>query len=255
MSTMNGKVALVSGASRGIGKVTAQRLAEKGASLFLAADGTREELETLAADCRRRQQGDGDARFGLYDLSEIEAPRAMVESALDAFGRVDVLVNNAGVRCRKPFGEFTQEDFEFVVNVNIRAAFFASQAVLPAMRKAGGGRIIHVASQFGTVAFQDHALYGLTKAALIHLTRSMALELGPDGIIVNAVSPGPIATQYNIDRLADKPELRLKMESYVPLRRFGKPEEVAEAIVFLASCEGTFIHGHDLLVDGGFIIH
>jgi NAD(P)-dependent dehydrogenase (short-subunit alcohol dehydrogenase family) len=247
------KVALVTGASRGIGREAAVALAAKGFSLFLAAEGMTAELEAVVADCVER--GAPNARFGITDLSRLGAAEAMVETALAAFGRIDVLVNNAGIRCRKPFGAFTRDDFASMVEVNLAAAFFASQAVLPAMRRQGGGRIIHVASQHGSVASEENALYGTTKAALIHLARNMAFELAREGIHVNTVSPGPIATQYNLDTWGKQPGKLEMMASRVPAGRMGRPEEIAEAIVFLATTEGGYIHGHDLVVDGGYIIH
>lgn len=247
------KVALVTGASRGIGRETALALAAKGLALFLVAEGTEAELAEAAAAGRRA--GAPDARFAVFDLGLAGAAEAMVQAALDAYGRVDVLVNNAGIRCRKPFGSFTRADFAAVVEVNLAAAFFASQAVLPAMRAQGGGRIIHVASQHGSVASEENALYGLTKAALIHLTRNMAYELAPEGIEVNSVSPGPIATQYNLDSWGKQPGKLDAMAARVPAGRMGRPEEVAEAIAFLATTQGSFIQGHDLVVDGGYIIH
>jgi NAD(P)-dependent dehydrogenase (short-subunit alcohol dehydrogenase family) len=247
------KVALVTGASRGIGRETALALAAKGFSVFLAAEGTQAELTFLAAECRER--GAPDAHHRIADLSEPGAAETMVQAALSAFGRVDVLVNNAGIRCRKAFGNFTRADFTSLMEVNLAAAFFASQAVLPAMRKQGGGRIIHVASQHGSVASEENALYGITKAALIHLARNMAFELASEGIHVNTVSPGPIATQFNLDTWGKQPGKLETMTSRVPAGRMGRPEEIAEAIVFLATTEGGYIHGHDLVVDGGYIVH
>ena len=250
---MTAKVALVTGSSRGIGRETALGLAAKGFSLFLAAEGTAAELEAVAAACR--EAGAPDARSKIVDLSVAGQAEAMVEAALEAFGRVDVLVNNAGIRCRKPFGSFTRTDFAAVIEVNLAASFFASQAVLPAMRAQGGGRIIHIASQHGSVASEENALYGITKAALIHLARNMAFELAREGIQVNTVSPGPIATQYNLDTWGKQPGKLEMMAARVPAGRMGRPDEIAEAIVFLATTEGSYIHGHDLVVDGGYIIH
>jgi NAD(P)-dependent dehydrogenase (short-subunit alcohol dehydrogenase family) len=247
------KVALVTGASRGIGRETALALAAKGLALFVAAEGTAAELDAVVAECRQR--GAPDARQAIADLSQPGAAETMVAAALAAFGRIDVLVNNAGIRCRKPFGGFTRADFANVLEVNLAAAFFASQAVLPAMRLQGGGRIIHVASQHGSVASEENALYGTTKAALIHLARNMAFELAAEGIQVNTVSPGPIATQYNLDTWGRQPGKLEMMASRVPAGRMGRPEEIAEAIAFLATTEGSYIHGHDLVVDGGYIIH
>jgi gluconate 5-dehydrogenase len=250
---MMAKVAVVTGSSRGIGREAALGLAAKGFSLFLAAEGTPAELEAVAAACRTA--GAPEALSGIADLAVAGQAEAMVQAALDAFGRVDVLVNNAGIRCRKGFGTFTRADFAAVIEVNLAAAFFASQAVLPAMRAQGGGRIIHIASQHGSVASEDNALYGTTKAALIHLARNMAFELAREGIQVNTVSPGPIATQYNLDSWGKQPNKLETMVARVPAGRMGRPEEIAEAIVFLATTTGSFIHGHDLVVDGGYMIH
>ena len=249
MGALDGKTAIVTGASRGIGAATAMRLGAEGARVFLVAEGTEAELAALAGDMG------GDSRYAMFDLAGQGAAEAMVEAALDAFGRIDILVNNAGIRIRRPFGEFTYEDFETLMAVNLRAPFFASQAVLPAMRAAGGGRIIHVASQMGTVASETLALYGMAKAALIHLTRSMALELAAEGITVNAVSPGPIATEFNVERWKTEPERRDRVLARVPAGRTGEADEVAAAILFLATTEATFIQGHDLVIDGGYIIH
>lgn len=247
------KIALVTGASRGIGAQSALALAAKGLSVFLAAEGTEAELSSVADACR--SAGAPDARWALADLSVPGAAEAMVAEALAQCGRIDVLVNNAGIRCRKAFGTFTRADFAAVLEVNLAAAFFASQAVLPAMRAQGGGRIIHIASQHGSVASEQNALYGITKAALIHLARNMAFELAAEGIQVNTVSPGPIATQFNIDSWGKIPGKLESMVARVPAGRMGRPEEIAEAVAFLATTEGSFIHGHDLVVDGGYIAH
>jgi NAD(P)-dependent dehydrogenase (short-subunit alcohol dehydrogenase family) len=246
------RVALVTGASRGIGRETALALAQKGLALFLVAEGTAEELASAEAACR--DVGAPDAATATFDLGVPGMAEATVAAALDRFGRVDVLVTNAGIRCRKPFGTFTRADFTGLMEVNLAAAFFASQAVLPAMRAQGGGRIIHVASQMGRVASEDNALYGCAKAALIQLTRNMAFELAKEGIQVNSVSPGPIATQYNIESYGRIPGRTEQMVSRIPAGRLGAPHEIAEAIAFLATAEGGFIQGHDLVVDGGYTI-
>jgi NAD(P)-dependent dehydrogenase (short-subunit alcohol dehydrogenase family) len=139
--------------------------------------------------------------------------------------------------------------------VNLRAGFLLAQAAAPAMRASGGGRIIFMASQLGIVADPGATLYGMTKAALIHLAKSLALELAPDGIMVNAVSPGPIGTEYYEQRLQREPELLKRRLEAIPLKRLGRPEEVAAAVTFLATTEATFIHGSNLVIDGGFVIH
>ena len=254
MATLTGKIALITGASRGIGRATARALAAAGAAVYLAADGTREELSAAAAECREQNQF-ARAEYGLFDLSDAADVGRMVDAALASFGRIDIMINNAGIRIRHPFGNFSAAEFDRLIAVNVRAAFLASQAVVPSMRANGGGRIITVASQLGIVAAQDNALYGLAKAALIYLTKAMAFELAPDHIMVNAVSPGPIETEFNLTRMQREPGYRESRQSQVPLGRFGKPQEVAQAILFLASTEATYIHGSNLVIDGGYVIH
>jgi NAD(P)-dependent dehydrogenase (short-subunit alcohol dehydrogenase family) len=250
MGSLSGKVALVTGASSGIGRSTAFQLADKGAGLYLTADGTKDELLDVAKQCRERNS-QGDVRFGVFDLSRVGAAEELIRAAVSAMGRIDILVNNAAVRRRKPFGEFTQEDFDWMITVNLRSPFFACQEVLPIMRRQGGGRIINVASQRAVSAKQDISLYGISKAGIAYLSQTMAVELAKEGISVNTVSPGPIETQYATDRLADQPHVRKAMVDAVPQGRFGTPEEVAEVIVFLASSAGNYIQGHNILVDGG----
>jgi NAD(P)-dependent dehydrogenase (short-subunit alcohol dehydrogenase family) len=246
------RVALVTGASRGIGRAVAAALAAAGMRVFLVADGTREELGRAAKACEAAHPRGAPMASGVFDLALSDAPHAAVEAALGAFGRLDVLVSNAGIRLRQPFLKCTADDFDRMVAVNLRAGFLLAQAATPALRAAGSGRMIFVASQLGIVADAGAALYGMTKAALIHLVKSLALELAADGISVNAVSPGPIAAEAAAnDR---DPGLLARRLAAIPLQRLGRPEEVAAAVAFLATTEATFIHGANLVVDGGFVI-
>jgi NAD(P)-dependent dehydrogenase (short-subunit alcohol dehydrogenase family) len=251
------KVAVVTGAStpKGIGNAIARRFAAEGATLYLAAEGTVDQLEAATATCRELNQAGGRVEYGVFDLGEPGQPEAMIAKALETFGRVDVLVNNAGIRDHKDFGEISRELFDRVVAVNVAAAFFASQAVLPAMRRQGGGRIIHIASQMGSIAYDKRSVYGLTKAALIHLTKSMAYELGAEGIIVNAISPGPIMTQPILDRLEQDPGYADTRKTYLRADRFGEPEEIAELAFYLAATDATYMQGSDLIIDGGYTTH
>lgn len=253
---MDGKVAIITGASStGIGGATARRLATLGASLFLTSTEDNADRDRVVAECGELSGDRARVLCRVYDFAERDSAERMVADALQTFGRVDVLVNNAGIRNRKPFGNFTGAEFDDMIAVNLRAPFLASQAVLPAMRRQGGGRIVHVASQMGLVSAQDLSLYSLTKAALISLARSMSLELAAEGISVNVVSPGPIATGYQMARLEGEDEMRDALLAEVPVRRFGTADEVAEAIIFLAASDGTYIQGHNLVIDGGYINH
>ena len=247
------RVAIVTGASRGIGRAIARALAAAGLDLYLVADGTREELQEACDECTIG--GSQRAHYGLFDLSRPDAAEAVAKAALDAHGRIDVLVNNAGIRIRHPFGEFTAAEFDALIAVNLRAAFLLSQAVVPAMRAAGGGRVIHMASQLGLVADPGSALDGLAKAGLIHLTRSMAYELARDRILVHAVSPGPIETEFYRERMQREPDLRARRLARLPVGRLGTPEEIAEVVTFLATTRATFMTGGNVVVDGGYVTH
>jgi NAD(P)-dependent dehydrogenase (short-subunit alcohol dehydrogenase family) len=249
------KVAIITGASRGIGAACAIDLARAGFRIFLVADETEAELQTISAACRQAHPTNAASEYGIYDLSDPGAALAITQAAQAAFGRIDVLVNNAAIRIRHPFGEFTADEFDKVFAVNLRATFLLSQAVLPAMRALGGGHIIHMASQLGLVADPGAALYGMTKAAMIHLTRIMALELAAENICVNAVSPGPIGTEYYLKRIEREPALLAQRLAAVPAKRLGTPEEIAAAVTFLATAQASYIHGHNLVVDGGYVVH
>ena len=254
MAGLDGKFALVTGAARGIGAAIAVELARKGASVYLAASEPPDQLKKSAQACAEANPG-GRFGYGVFDFFEDGGPEKMVAAALKEFGRVDVLVNNAGIRISKNYGDYSGKDFDQAIAVNLKAPFLAGQAVIPGMKANGGGRIINIASQMGLVTDAQIALYGLTKAALIHLTKSMAFELAPHNICVNAVSPGPVMTEFNAARTDANPALKARRLSYIRTGRYGRPAEVAEAVAFLASSEGTYIQGHNLVIDGGYVTH
>jgi len=254
MKSLQGKVAIVTGASSpvGIGAAVARRLAGSGAKLLLVAEDS---PEAVVQECAGLLGDAAGVASLTADLGDPEAVLAMVEHAEKRFGRIDLLVNNAAIRLNRNFGDFTAAEFDKAVAVNLRAPFLASQAVLPSMRRQGGGRIVHVASQLGSVAYQTRTIYGMTKAALIHLAKSMALELARENIQVNTVSPGPIATQPLLDRARDQPEESARRMNYVPMGRFGRPEEIGEVVHWLLTTDASFLTGQDLIVDGGYTIH
>lgn len=273
MRELTGKVAIVTGAStpHGIGRAIARRFAQAGASVLLVADQTMDQLEEAVYECEAFEAG-GTFIPALFDLGEAGQPEAMVERADKEFGRIDVLINNAGIRAPFDFGDFSREVFDRMISVNVAAAFFASQAALPVMRRQGGGRIIHVSSQLGQVAAHQQTLYGLTKAALIHLTKSMAGELCAENIVVNCLSPGPIATDPLRDRglrsmrdlygdapvataddLQDLPVWNADKADKLPIGRLGTPEEIADVALYLAATSPAFLLGQDIVVDGGYL--
>ena len=257
MNSLQGRFAVVTGAStpQGIGLAIAKRFAEAGASLLLVAEGTLEQLQAAQRECVGVAKG-GRVEYGMFDLAQPGAAEDMIAHAEKTFGRIDVLVNNAGIRINKDFGDYTRADFDRGVAVNLAAPFFASQAVVPIMKRQGGGRIIHTASQLARVTYAQRALYGLTKAALVHLTKSMAYELGRHGIIVNSISPGPVKTQPVLDRMtADPEEAQRRVANYMPGGRFGETWEIADLALYLASTDATFLQGEDICIDGGYTIH
>ncbi len=251
---LNGRVALVTGASRGIGAEIAKQLSAEGARIFLAAHDSEEILDSVARQCQQQPPG-AEVAYGRFDFLNEGSSAGVVRAAMAAFGRIDILVNNAAIRVRRPFGEFSAQEFDQVVAVNLRAPFLVSQEVVPIMKANGAGRIINIASQMGSIAEQNLALYGLTKAALIHLTMSMAFELAPANIMVNAVSPGPTMTEYNVERTRQHPDYLAHKLQYLPSGRYCRPDEIAEVVRFLATTSASNIQGHNLVVDGGYVIH
>ena len=253
MGKLEGKTAIVTGAARGIGAACAVELAKLGATVYGTGDTFEDQLREVVQRCNDANPK-GRASYGMFDFLKRGEPVKMVETALKALGRIDIVVNNAGMRVSKTYGEYSEQDFDNVVGVNLKAPFLIGQAVAPTMKAAGGGRIINIASQMGLVTDNQIALYSLTKAALIHLTKSMALELGPHNIVVNAVSPGPIMTEFNAERVAKNPGMEERRSAHLVSGRYGKAEEVAELVAFLASTSATYLLGENVVIDGGYVI-
>jgi glucose 1-dehydrogenase len=234
-------VALVTGANAGIGLAIAERLQRDGFSLVYATrkrDGEAEEVyERLSAG--------GEVRWAVGDLSEVGVPEHLVGEARDAYGRLDALVNNAGLTSAKPALELTAEDFDAIFSVDVRAAFLLSKEAAPLLKVQGGGSIVNVTSVHEHVPRPGFLLYAAAKAALGMMTRGLALELGADGIRVNAVAPGAIATERNVEADELTPE--------IPLGRPGAPEEVAALVSWLVSDEARYVTGTSVVIDGGAI--
>jgi NAD(P)-dependent dehydrogenase (short-subunit alcohol dehydrogenase family) len=247
---LTGRVAIVTGAASGIGRAIAERFAREGATVVLA-DVNVGGLQDAAASCAA---SGGRARAVPTDVTSASQVADLVRSARDAGGRIDVLVNAAGVETLVPFLELSEAEWTRVLAVNLTGPFLCSQAVARAMVEAGGGgRIINITSINAEVALPHQAHYAASKGGLRMLTKAMALELAPHGITVNAIAPGVVDTPLVARSLAD-PARRALLLRHIPLGRVARPEEVAHAAAFLASAGSGYITGATLLVDGGWLI-
>lgn len=242
-SSLEGRTALVTGASRGIGAATARALDHAGARVLLAARDIGG-LEAVAADLHH------EPVVLPVDLGDPEGPAQLAASALAVQGRVDVVVNNAGMAVRAPIDQLSAATLDQLLAVNVRAALLLVAGLVPAMRAAGGGSIVNLSSVSGVVGTPQRAAYAATKGAIDAATRSLACELGPDGIRVNAVAPGVVDTEMWARNKA-VPNVVEDIEALTPLRRWSVPDDIADVIVFLASDAARFVTGETISADGG----
>ena len=236
------RVALVTGANSGIGYAIAERLLRDGFALGYATQDTGPEYE----EPKQRLDKLGTVHWVSGDLGDPTVPERLVAETIQALGGLDVLVNNAGLTEAKPALELDADDFDLLFSVDVRGAFLLSRAAARHMRGHGGGSIVNITSVHEHIPRPGFALYASAKAALGMLTRSFALELGADGIRVNAVAPGAIATERNVE--ADE------LDPEIPLGRPGEPEEVANLVSWLVSDEARYVTGVSYLIDGGMAI-
>ncbi|MGE5511573.1 MAG: SDR family NAD(P)-dependent oxidoreductase [Bacteroidota bacterium] len=246
LGRLEGKVAIVTGAGHGIGAAIAQRLACDGAKV-LVCDIDAERAATVAQSIRATGANAEPCTVDVRERTQVE--RA-VGAAVASFGKLDILVNDAGIMDRAPFLEMTDELWQRVLGTNLYGTFVFSQAAARQMvRQGSGGRIVNIASNSGLFGGRGRAAYGASKAGIINLTQTLAIELAEHGILVNAVAPGPTKTR------ADQPDTPWpSVLARMPLRRWGKPEEIAAVAAFLASDEASFTTGHVYAADGGFTV-
>jgi NAD(P)-dependent dehydrogenase (short-subunit alcohol dehydrogenase family) len=244
---LTGKVALITGASRGLGKAMALALAAEGASIALVARD-KEQLQKSVEEVWRTGSG---AQAFPADVSNEKQVTQLEQDVSREFGRIHILINNAGINIRKPITDFTLAEWRRVLDTNLTSTFLMCRAFVPHLKGNGYGRIINLGSTMAHVSLAGRPAYSASKSAILGLTRSLALELAPEGITVNTISPGPFATEMNTPLMQD-PELNAQFISKIPLGRWGRVEEVGQLAVYLCLPEAGFVTGADMLIDGGW---
>lgn len=256
LGRLKDRVAIITGANSGIGRATARLFAREGAKIVCC--DIQETISPRIDQLIKEKEG-GQAVFATIDVTRPDDCERMVKTALDSFGDVDILYNNAGAGIRKKVHEHTDEEWNFVLNTNLNAMFRGARAVLPHFIKKKSGNIVTTASTFGLLASPNYPGYCATKAAIVNLTREMALDYGPMGIRINCVCPGAIETprfrgfppRATLGEGMTDEQRKLMGDSNKALLRMGRPEEIAYGVLFLVSDEASFVTGHALVIDGG----
>lgn len=248
MSKLAGKTAIITGASRGIGAEIARKFAADGAKVVVNYSGSQEKAEAVVADIEAKG---GEAIAVKANVADADSVKAMVDETLKTFGSVDILVNNAGITRDNLMMRMKDDEWDDVININLKGVFICTKAVTRQMMKQRAGRIVNIASIVGVMGNAGQANYVASKAGVIGLTKTTARELASRGITANAVAPGFITTDMT-DQLTD--EVQKTMLGQIPLNRFGDPEDVAKAALFLASDDASYMTGQTLHLDGGMVM-
>ena len=244
---LDGRVAVITGASKGLGKAMALALGASGARLALVSRN-QEQLQAVAAECR---SVGAEAGIHLADVADENQVRRLEGEVTNRFGKVQILINNAGVNIRKLTTEFSLAEWRTVLDTNLTAVFLMCRSFVPHMKGQGYGRILNLTSIMSHVALPQRTAYCASKSGLLGYTRALALELAADKITVNGISPGPFATEMNMPILQN-PEANAQFVAKIPAGRWGDVREIGKLAAFLCSEEAGFITGTDILIDGGW---
>lgn len=244
MGKLDGRTALITGASKGLGKAMAIALAREGARVALVS------RDTALLDAVAREIG-ANAEVFPADVTNEEQVRRVEQEVVAQFGKVNILINNAGINVRKQVTEFTLAEWRSVMDTSVTAAFLMCRSFVPHMKGVGYGRILNMTSIMSHVSLPGRTVYSAAKCALLGMTRALALELAAEGITANGISPGPFGTEMNRP-VMDNPEANAQFVASIPLGRWGKVEEIGSLAVYLCSEDAGFITGTDILIDGGW---
>lgn len=248
---LDGKTAIVTGSTKGLGKAMAEGLAEAGADLIILSRNQSEATATAAAIAKETGR---KVKGYACDVTQAEHVDDFVEQALADFGRIDILINNAGINIRGPIDSLTLEEFTEVQNINVVGPWLMCKAVGKHMVAQGYGRVVNIGSTLSIIALPERTPYASSKGAVWQMTRALALEWAPHGITVNCMLPGPFATEMN-QSLMDDPEAYKAFVAKIPLGRWGELDEIKGLALFLASDASSFITGAGITIDGGWTVH